>query len=314
MPSHGETDQPLPLPQLATLRIDGSPQRTRSAASGNGPDLWSPTAGSAKMATRAARAPDKTHAMRKTIKYSDEPADRYAFTRKYDVVYTRFARAYDLFVKGWPGWRRWLSHAVPHLRGPRVLEISFGPGFLLTRYADQFETYGIDYNYRLIRIARQNLGKQGISANLQQANVEALPYGNECFDSLVNTMAFSSFPDGRKAMAEMHRVLRPGGRLIMIDVNYPRNRNWLGVQLTKGWALVGDLIRDMGELFTSYDFLVTDQEIGGFGSIHLYIAEKKAAATVLTGDRPPGYRAGEEMVIPIAHGRARNWPETPESA
>ncbi len=213
--------------------------------------------------------------MHKPIQYSNEPADRHAFTRKYDAVYTRFARAYDLFSKGWPGWRRWIAHAVPHLRGPRVLEISFGPGYLLTRYADRFETYGIDYNYRLARIAGKNLAQQGMSASLLQANVEALPYRDACFDSLVNTMAFSGYPDAKKAMTEMHRVLRPGGRLIMIDVNYPRNRNWLGVQLTRGWALVGDLIRDMDELFAFCDFSHTDREIGGMGSIHLYVAEKK---------------------------------------
>ncbi|MCP4654274.1 MAG: hypothetical protein GY856_02525 [bacterium] len=58
----------------------------------------------------------------------------------------------------------------------------------------------------------------------------------------------------------------------MVDVNYPRNRNWLGVQLTRGWALAGD---NMDELLASCNFLYTDREIGGMGSIHLYVAEKK---------------------------------------
>jgi ubiquinone/menaquinone biosynthesis C-methylase UbiE len=88
-------------------------------------------------------------------------------------------------------------------------------------------------------------------------------------------MAFTAYPDGRKAMSEFHRVLRAGGRLVLIDVEYPADRNWLGTKMTGFWIAVGDIVRDMGALFRQFDFEFTDREIGGFGSVHLYVAEKK---------------------------------------
>ncbi|MEX2080419.1 MAG: hypothetical protein WEC33_02295 [Dehalococcoidia bacterium] len=59
---------------------------------------------------------------------------------------------------------------------------------------------------------------------------------------------FSGYPDGERAMAELHRVLRRLGR---------------------------DLIRDMPPLFERFDFEVHEEEIGGFGSVHLFVATKR---------------------------------------
>ena len=63
-------------------------------------------------------------------------------------------------------------------------------------------------------------------------------------------MAFSGYPDGHKALSELARVLRPNGRLVIIDVNYPADANRLGTALVELWKRSGDLIRDMHALFT----------------------------------------------------------------
>ena len=75
--------------------------------------------------------------------------------------------------------------------------------------------------------------------------------------------------------SEIRRVLKHDGRFVLIDVNYPRNKNWLGIKATQFWAGAGDLIRDMAPLFERAGFTYTDQEVGGFGSIHLYITTKE---------------------------------------
>ena len=206
--------------------------------------------------------------------YSPEPIDKEQFTKEFDRAYSRFARIYDLAVKWFPVWRNWISHALPHIRGPHVLEISFGTGYLLTQYADKYETHGIDYNWELACIAKHNLQKMGVRALIQQADVEHLPYRPESFDTVVNTMSFTGYPDGQKAMAEISRVLKDGGRLVLIDINYPSDQNWLGMNLTRLWASTGDIIRDMGNLFKQSGFGYTDGEVGGFGSVHLYVATK----------------------------------------
>lgn len=209
------------------------------------------------------------------IEYSAEPVDKKEFTASFDQFYSKFARVYDIGVRVLPFWRTWLRQTIPYIDGPLVLEVSFGTGYLLTQYAARFRSYGLDYNRMMAATAKKNLWRAGVFAHLQQGNIETLPYRSESFDSVINTMAFSGYPDGWRAMAEMRRVLKREGRLILIDVNYPPDRNWLGTKLTDLWQRSGDIIRDMGELFNRAGFSYSDQAIGGYGSVHLYVAVKK---------------------------------------
>jgi ubiquinone/menaquinone biosynthesis C-methylase UbiE len=213
--------------------------------------------------------------VKQEITYSSEPEDGEEFTRKLDRVYGLFAGTYDLAVKLLPVWKTWLKQALPHIRGPKVLEVSFGTGYLLSQYADRFETHGIDYNEKMVSVASENLRKRGLEASLRQGDAQSLPYDDETFDCLVNTMAFTAYPDGVKAMSELHRVLKQGGRLVMIDVGYPSDRSWLGMQMLRVWIALGDIVRDTGALLGRFGFEYTEREIGGFGTVHLYLAEKK---------------------------------------
>jgi ubiquinone/menaquinone biosynthesis C-methylase UbiE len=207
---------------------------------------------------------------------SREPKDSRAYTAKFDRFYSRIAFAFDWFVKLFPLWRHWLNHVLPWIEGPRVLEVSFGTGYLLSQYANEVEAHGVDLNGKLARIASQNVKRSGKVAHLQIANVEALPYADQTFDTLVNTMAFSGYPDGRRAFEEFYRVLRPAGRLVLLDVSFPSGRSILGTGMTKLWQAAGDIIRDVNKLCADYGFACEDREIGGFGSIHLYLAIKSA--------------------------------------
>jgi ubiquinone/menaquinone biosynthesis C-methylase UbiE len=207
--------------------------------------------------------------------YSAEPENQKEFTTEFDSFYTRFAGMYNFLVNSLPIWKNWLKRALPHIQGPCVLEVSFGTGFLLTQYADRFQACGIDYNAAMAKTAKRNLRKIGLNADLQQADVAHLPFVDNSFDTLVNTMAFSGYPDGATALTEMGRVLKPGGKLVMIDIDYPKDCNRLGMALTKFWMASGDIIRDMGALFEELDWEFQEEEIGGFGSVHLYVAERK---------------------------------------
>ena len=208
------------------------------------------------------------------FEYSPEPEDRSKFTEQFNSFYSRFATVYDWLVKILPVWRNWIGTALLWIQGPRVLEASVGTGYLLSQYAGQFESYGIDYNQRLVIIARDNLQKSGLKAKLQVANVEALPYPAASFDTVVNTMAFTGYPDGQQALSEMSRVLRPGGRIVMVDISYPEDGNRLGTALTKAWKAGGDIIRLMPDLFERFGFEYIDRQVGGYGSVHLYVATK----------------------------------------
>ena len=214
--------------------------------------------------------------MRRRPRYSREPHDPRAFTESFDRAYSRFARVYDIAVKLFPTWRRWLRQTLPHIEGPRVLEVSPGTGWLLTKYADRFDAHAIDINPDLIEIARRNLRRAGLTAELIVGDVHALPYPDDRFDTVLTTMAFSGYPDGHRALSELIRVLRPGGRLIILDVNYPADGNRAGTALVDLWKRSGDLIRDMRALFSEFSLAASDREIGGFGSVHLYLATRAA--------------------------------------
>ena len=210
------------------------------------------------------------------IVYSNDPENATEHTEVLDKGYSKYVKAYDLAVKLLPIWKTWIKAVVPHIEGNRVLEASFGTGYLLLQFADDYETHGIDINNNMIEMAKKNLSQKGVKASLQWANVEELPFPDNYFDTVVNTMAFSGYPNGKQALAEFHRVLKERGRLLIVDFDYPSNRNIFGYWLIKLMESAGDTIRDMSKILPDFHFEFTEEEIGGFGSVHFYVARKLA--------------------------------------
>ncbi len=212
----------------------------------------------------------------KNIAYTDTSKIHSDYTEKMNKEYNWMAKGYDAFMTVFPLWKNWIKNVMPHISGKKILEVSFGNGYLMTQYANEnYEIHGIEYNQKMLAIAKKKIRKRNIKADLLQGNVEELPFQDNTFDTVINTMAFTGYPDGEKAMRELKRVLKRGGRLLIVDFDYPKNRNILGYMIVKLWEKFGDIIKDMNLLLTKHEFEYEDRSVGGFGSVHFFVATKK---------------------------------------
>lgn len=79
------------------------------------------------------------------------------------------------------------------------------------------QAYGIDLSEQMLRIAKERAAAIGRQVDLRQGNAHELPFGDAAFDAVVCTFSLCAIPDVDRAVAEMWRVLRPGGRLLLAD-------------------------------------------------------------------------------------------------
>ena len=98
-----------------------------------------------------------------------------------------------------------------------VLEVAVGTGRNLPFYPDRVRLMGIDLSPAMLDIARRRANELGRRVELQVGDAEALSFPNGCFDTVICTLSLCCIPDDRKAVAEMKRILRPGGRLVLLD-------------------------------------------------------------------------------------------------
>jgi len=101
-----------------------------------------------------------------------------------------------------------------------------------------------------------------------------MPYTDDYFDCIVNTMAFTGYPNGEKALDEMLRVIKPGGTMLLLDYDYPLNRNFFGYCFVRLIVKCGDLVKDIGSIIEKKGFKYERKIIGGFGSVQLFIIRK----------------------------------------
>ena len=124
----------------------------------------------------------------------------------------------------------------------RVLEIGIGSGLNLPFYAQRAQqVIGLDPSPRLLAMARGAGRKAGGAIELVEGSAEAVPLEDRSVDTVVTTWTLCSIPDPRRALAEMHRVLRPGGRFLFVEHGLapdPKVRWWQD-RITPAWKRVG---------------------------------------------------------------------------
>jgi ubiquinone/menaquinone biosynthesis C-methylase UbiE len=98
-----------------------------------------------------------------------------------------------------------------------VLEIAIGTGRNLPFYPAEVRLTGIDLSSAMLAKAEERARALGRAVVLRIGDAHALDFPDETFDSVIMTLALCTIPDERRAIREAKRVLRPGGRLILLE-------------------------------------------------------------------------------------------------
>jgi demethylmenaquinone methyltransferase/2-methoxy-6-polyprenyl-1,4-benzoquinol methylase len=124
-------------------------------------------------------------------------------------------------------WKRFTIELAAVRRGQRVLDIAGGTGDLTAKFARQVGPEGkvvlADINASMLEVGRSRLTDRGIIGNIEyvQANAECLPFPDDHFDVITIAFGLRNVTDKDKALASMNRVLKPGGKLLVLEFSKP---------------------------------------------------------------------------------------------
>ncbi|MDX6626532.1 MAG: hypothetical protein QOE56_1521 [Solirubrobacterales bacterium] len=165
--------------------------------------------------------------------------------RIYDATWGRlFVAAYDRGLKATEeaGLRRMRAELLAGARG-RVLEIGAGTGINLDLYPDAVEELVlVEPDPHMARRLRTKVAASARGAEIVEAPAERLPYGDGSFETAVATLVFCTIPEPSAALAELARVLKPGGRLLFVEhvrSRHPGLASWQD-RLEKPWRFLAD--------------------------------------------------------------------------
>lgn len=127
-------------------------------------------------------------------------------------------------------WRRKAVRAIADSEQPlRVLDVATGTGDFAIAIAKKLsqgsEIVGIDLSEQMLEVGRQKVPR---NIALQQGDVECLDFEEDSFDRVSVAFGVRNFEHLEQGLSEMYRVLRPGGKLVILELSYPDNPFLLG--------------------------------------------------------------------------------------
>lgn len=187
--------------------------------------------------------------------------------------FTRWSESYDRSILQWllfgPSHRAILRRVrAEHGDRPlRILDIGCGTGLFAARIREAFpraEVVGIDLVSGMLQKGRERWRQHAANVFPVQADSERLPFARGTFDVVTCCNSFHHYPNQAAAVAEMRRVLRPGGRLMLIDGYRDRPWGWLIYDVCVA-GIEGEVhhasARRFRDLFTAAGFEAVTQKV-----------------------------------------------------
>jgi ubiquinone/menaquinone biosynthesis C-methylase UbiE len=188
--------------------------------------------------------------------------------RVWDKTAPTYDKQISLFERIWfSGGREWLGSRIHG----RTLEVAIGTGRNLRHYPAEATITGVELSPAMLAIARQRAANLGRAVDLHEGDAEHLPFDDASFDTVVCALSLCTIPDPPTAIGEMHRVLVPGGRLLLLD---HIASTWPPVYAAQ-WLLERLTIRSAGEHFTRRQRSLV--EAAGFDIV---AAERRKAGSI----------------------------------
>jgi demethylmenaquinone methyltransferase/2-methoxy-6-polyprenyl-1,4-benzoquinol methylase len=130
-------------------------------------------------------------------------------------------------------WRRFAVRKMSFFNTFRLLDVATGTADLAIEAANGhpgIHVTGIDFSPEMLTVGRRKISKHGLTGRIRllQADAMTLPFSDGRFDAVGIAFGIRNMPDRLRALREMRRVLAPGGRIFVLEMNFPRNRFWQG--------------------------------------------------------------------------------------
>lgn len=124
------------------------------------------------------------------------------------------------------GWRKFVVSKVAEIKPTKVLDIATGTGDLAIALSEIEEAHivGLDISEGMLSVGREKIQKKNLTERIElmQGDSEKLPFADQSFDAVTVAFGVRNFEDLERGLSEIYRVIRSGGRLVVLETSIPQ--------------------------------------------------------------------------------------------